>query len=97
MRKNGFSNIETEPYTIAEDLQDLFLYSGKFKPEMYLDADFRANISTFSLLAEPKEIESGCEGLRADIATGKINEFIKRHEKSGDYLFVIARTWLTEK
>lgn len=91
LRKNGFSNIETEPYSVAEDLQDLFLYSGKFKPEMYLDAEFRANISTFSLLAEPSEIERGCERLRADIASGKIDELIERHKQSGDYLFVIAR------
>jgi SAM-dependent methyltransferase len=92
LRKNGFSNIETEPYSVAEDLQDLFLYSGKFKPEMYLDANFRANISTFSLLAEPSEIESGCERLRNDIASGKINEFIERHKQSDDYLLVTART-----
>lgn len=92
LRKNGFSNIETEPYGVSEDLQDLFLYSGKFKPEMYLDAGFRANISTFSLLAETKEIERGGERLQADIALGRINELIERHKQSGDYLFVIART-----
>lgn len=91
LQKNGFSKIETEPYSVSEDLQDLFLYSGKFKPEMYLDASFRANISTFSLLAEPSEIERGCEFLRADIASGKINEIIERHKQSDDYLFVVAR------
>lgn len=91
LRKSGFARIETEPYPVSEDLQDLFLYSGKFKPEMYLDANFRANISTFALLAEPSEIESGCEQLQADIRSGKISEVIKKYEQEGDYLFVIAR------
>lgn len=91
LQKNGFSKIETEPYSVSENLRDLFLYSGKFKPGMYLDADFRANVSTFSLLAEPTEIERGCELLRADIESGKINEIIERHKQSEDYLFVIAR------
>jgi SAM-dependent methyltransferase len=91
LRKNGFANIETEPYSVAEDLQDLFLYSGKFKPEMYLDADFRANISTFSLLAEPSEVETGCGRLQNDIETEKINEIIEKHRETSDYLFVVAR------
>lgn len=92
LQKNGFTDIQTESYSVAEDLEDLFLYSGKYKPEMYLDADFRANISTFSLLAEPSEIEHGCKRLQADVASGKINEFIEGCRQSDDYLFVIART-----
>lgn len=90
LRKAGFNRIETEPYRVAEDLRDLFLYSGKFKPEMYLDANFRANISTFALLAESSEVESGGERLQADIRSGKIGEIIKKHEQESDYLFVIA-------
>lgn len=92
LQKAGFTDIETESYNVAEDLQDLFLYSGKFKPEMYLDARVRANISTFSLLADPSEVERNCDLLRTDISSGKINELIERHRKSDDYLFVIART-----
>ena len=92
LQNAGFSHIETEPYQVQEDLQDLFLYSGKFQPELYLDAAFRANISTFSLLAEEDEITAGCKGLAADIEDGKIEEIIKRHINTDDYLFVIAKT-----
>lgn len=87
----GFDSIEIEPYIIREDLQDLFLYSGKFKPEIYLDAKVRANISTFVLLADEREIETGCERLAADIAGGKIRRVIEQHRNSDDYLFVIAK------
>ena len=41
----GFTTMETEPYEVAEDLQDLFLYSGKPRPEMYLDPEFREALS----------------------------------------------------
>lgn len=91
LRKSGFTRIETENYSVSEDLQDLFLYSGKFKPEMYLDADFRANISTFALLADEREIETGCRRLAADIKSGRIQSTIERHKNSSDYLFVIAK------
>lgn len=92
LQNAGFTDIETESYSVSEELEDLFLYSGKFKPELYLDEKFRANISTFALLAEPSEVESGVERLRADIASGKINELIERHRSSDDYLFVVAKS-----
>ena len=91
LRNAGFDSIETEPYSVRENLEDLFLYSGKFKPEMYLDENFRANISTFSLIAKQSEIESGCGHLQADIQSGKIGDIITKHEQEGDYLFVIAQ------
>ena len=34
---NGFTNIETEKYFVRKDLQDLFLYAGKERPEFYFD------------------------------------------------------------
>ena len=92
LQNAGFARIETEPYKVREDLQDLFLYSGKFKPEMYLDAAFRANISTFSLSADENEIKAGSKRLAADIADGRISKIIKRHKNTNDYLFVIAKT-----
>jgi len=33
----GFTSIDTESFDIQDDLQDFFLYSGKYRPEMYLD------------------------------------------------------------
>lgn len=91
LRKAEFSSIVTEPFSVTEDLQDLFLYSGKFKPEMYLDKNFRANISTFALIADESEIEKGCGRLAADIESGKIRHIIERHRQSNDYIFVIAK------
>lgn len=89
---SGFHSIETEDYSIREDLQDLFLYSGKHRPEIYLDALVRSGISTFALLASPTEIEEGCARLASDIKTGRIAEVVKKYEHGGgDYKFVVAR------
>ena len=92
LQNAGFTRIETEPYQVGEDLRDLFLYSGKFNPEMYLNAAFRANISTFSLLADETEINAGCKRLAADIEDGSIRKIIERYKNTDDYLFVIAKT-----
>ena len=92
LRYAGFGSIETEIYRVREDLQDFFLYSGKYKPEIYLDENVRANISTFALLAETNEVERGCRHLAADIESGKIQEIIERHRQTDDYAFMIAKT-----
>jgi ubiquinone/menaquinone biosynthesis C-methylase UbiE len=90
--ESGFQSIETEDYSVREDLQDFFLYSGKYRPAMYLDAAVRSGISTFSLLATEREIEEGCGKLEADINQGRIADVLKKYEHdAGDYKFVIAR------
>lgn len=87
----GFDTITTEKYSVKEDLQDLFLYSGKHRPELYLDAHIRSGISTFALLASPEEITTGCHKLATDIKAGMITKIIQKYEHNqGDYLFVIA-------
>lgn len=89
----GFDRrVATESYKIREDLQDLFLYSGKYKPEIYLDDAVRRNISTFALLAGADETDAGCRRLAADIETGQIQSLIERHKNSSDYTFIIAET-----
>lgn len=90
LRKAGFTGTKTENYQVREDLQDFFLYSGKYQPDIYLNAQVRANISTFSLLAEQSEIELGCERLASDIKTERIRQIIERHKQTNDYLFVVA-------
>ena len=52
-----FGSIHTEPYELSDALQDLFLYSGKHRPALYLDPRIRAGISTFAALAEPDKVE----------------------------------------
>jgi hypothetical protein len=87
----GFNSVDILPYSVQENLQDLFLYSGKHRPELYLNANVRSGISTFALLASPDEITAGCQRLAADIESGIITNIIEKYEHDqGDYLFVIA-------
>jgi SAM-dependent methyltransferase len=87
----GFQSIETEDYFVQENLQDFFLYSGKHRPAIYLDAGVRSGISTFTLLASKAEIEEGCKKLEADLKSGRIKDVANKYEhRGGDYKFVIA-------
>jgi SAM-dependent methyltransferase len=61
----GFTSLETEGFDIRNDLQDFFLYSGKHRPEMYLDEGVRRGISTFASLADPAEVAGGSRRLPA--------------------------------
>ncbi len=86
-----FRKITLEPYSVAQDLEDKFLYSGKHRPELYLNPDFRAGISSFANLADQAEIESGLSWLSRDIAAGVIAEVIdSAQHDGGDYLFLLA-------
>lgn len=87
----GFRSVRTEPYSVREDLQDFFLYSGKHRPAFYLDPRIRSGSSSFASLADPREVDSGCKRLAADIQSGRIFEVMAAyHHNQGDYLFVIA-------
>jgi len=87
----GFMSTRIEPWNVPPNLQDLFLYSGKHRPEMYLSAAFRRGISTFSQHADSAEIETGCARLRADIETGRIEEVRRAYASTeGDYAFVVT-------
>ena len=91
LQKVGFNSIQVETYSIRPDLQDLFLYSGKYHPELYLDANIRSGISTFSQLASVDEMTNGCQKLAADINTGFIHQVMQQYEHDqGDYLFIIV-------
>ncbi|MBN3994130.1 MAG: methyltransferase domain-containing protein [Nostoc sp. NMS2] len=91
LNEAGFNSVSIEPYSISENLQDLFLYSGKYRPEIYLDENVRAGISTFALLASANEITTGCQRLAADINTGHITEIVNKYKNNQeDYLFLVA-------
>lgn len=80
-----------QPYSVQNDLQDLFFYSGKFRPEIYLDDRVRQGISPFAALANPSEVSAGCRELRADIDSGRIADIIASDNRlGGDYCFIIA-------
>ncbi|GER07454.1 hypothetical protein GCM10007972_21550 [Iodidimonas muriae] len=87
----GFSHIVAEPYEVTEALEDLFLYSGKHRPQLYLDAGFRAGISSFANLADAGEVAHGLDQLGKDIKSGAIYDIIRSYShKDGDYLFIRA-------
>jgi ubiquinone/menaquinone biosynthesis C-methylase UbiE len=91
LHQSGFASIHTEPYEVQTDLQDFFLYSGKHRPEMYLDPRVRAGISTFAALAGASEVEEGCRKLSQDIESGRIAEVVASYRHAqGDYLFAVG-------
>jgi ubiquinone/menaquinone biosynthesis C-methylase UbiE len=90
----GFRIVGHESFLVQPDLQDFFLYSGKFDPSMYLDPDVRAGMSTFSSLASEEEVAEGCRRLKEDIESGRIEEVRSRYRSSrGDYLFIVAEKY----
>ena len=87
----GIRLLETEKYFVQEDLQDLFLYSGKHHPELYLRDKVRNGSSSFSSLAHDTEVRAGLSMLREDIANGSVRDVMHTYTNDlGDYLFVIA-------
>lgn len=81
----------TEEYFIRPDLEDHFLFCGKSRPELYLDQDIRAGISSFAQAWNRDKIVRGLSELQSDIASGKIDSIISEYDNTmGDYLFITA-------
>jgi ubiquinone/menaquinone biosynthesis C-methylase UbiE len=84
--------VAAEPWFVPSDPMDLFLYSGKHNPRIYLDERVRKGISTFADLAEADEIATGLAQLKRDIATGVIARVMARYASNdGDYQFIVAQ------
>jgi ubiquinone/menaquinone biosynthesis C-methylase UbiE len=92
LRKSGFVNIRRVAWSVCPEIQDLFLYSGKFNPEIYFDPTVRAGISTFAAdMSPPDEVERGLKKLRADIDSGRWEQVKRKYEHDlGDYLFLVG-------
>jgi len=91
MNTAGLEIVETETYSIRQDLQDQFLYCGKQNPELYFDESIRHGISSFSALASIDEVQNGLAKLRKDIDSEKIKDIIKSYNNDfGDYLYIIG-------
>lgn len=91
LKQAGFAIVGLETFLIQPDLQDFFLYSGKYAPQIYLNSNVRAGISTFADLATQGEIESGCIKLQKDIESGRIRQVLQKYSSDlGDYVFVVA-------
>ncbi|MEP6948572.1 MAG: methyltransferase domain-containing protein [Ginsengibacter sp.] len=89
-QKAGFTTTATEKYFIQKDLKDLFLYSGKQRPEIYFNHLTRKGISSFAALSTKDEMHRGLLQLQSDIDTKEF-EGVKStfNTDSGDYLFII--------
>ena len=91
LSRAGFKAIAVAPFFVTNGLEDLFLYSGKHRPALYLDAAVRANISSFAQLAPPAELQEGLARLTADIQSGAFAAIQARYANgAGDYAFVTA-------
>jgi ubiquinone/menaquinone biosynthesis C-methylase UbiE len=91
MNKTGLEIMAKEPYSIKSDLNDLFLYSGKHKPELYLKPEVRNGISSFSQFSNSEEINDGLDKLQMDIQNNTICSIMKSYENDlGDYLFIVG-------
>ena len=88
----GFQITETEKYFVTYQLQDFFLYSGKERPEIYLQEKFRKGISSFASLSNKDEVLKGVEMLRQDLTNGNFNKIKNKFEENcGDYIFIVAK------
>lgn len=91
LNEADFTLTHVEHYYVRPDLQDLFLYAGKHRPELYLSDTIRRGISTFSTLADQAELEEGCDRLQRDIESGSFKQVAKKYRNNGgDYVFIVA-------
>jgi SAM-dependent methyltransferase len=72
LETTGFSNVGIEI-----SYQDVSVDHDV--PERYLDKKYRDGISTFALLSE-EDVQSGCEKIKVDIASGTVKELIQKFE-----------------
>lgn len=92
LRQAGFKSVTVTPFFVTKGLEDLFLYCGKHRPDLYLDPGVRANISSFANLACPAELQEGLTQLTADLQSGAFASVMARHATQlGDYAFISAR------
>jgi ubiquinone/menaquinone biosynthesis C-methylase UbiE len=91
LKRAGFIISEVEKYFVEKNLEDLFLYSGKLNPTLYLNSEIRKGILSFAAFADQNEVEKGVQQLAKDIETNKISEIIQDYKNDlGDYIFIVA-------
>lgn len=90
LRRAGFRTWTQRLYWMPEQPVDLFLYSGKHQPQLYLDERVRANISAFAHLAEQDEIGVGLDRLKHDLALNRFEQATSEYEDVGGDYFLIA-------
>lgn len=69
LRAAGLHAVRRRPFPLPHDLADGFFCSAWRRPEEYLQAEFRAGISSFRLMSPEREA-AAIARLREDLATG---------------------------
>ena len=92
LTRAGFQTITVTPFFVSNQLQDLFLYAGKHRPQLYLEPSVRANMSSFARLTSAQELQVGLARLKADLQSGAFAAVKNRFAtEMGDYAVVSAR------
>lgn len=83
-------------YPLPCDLQDLNMYSGWSRPEIYLDPHVRKTTSGFAL-APPSVVNRGLMGLQNDLHTGiwddKYGHFREKESFDAGFTFLKCQAW----
>ena len=91
IQANTTRRVEAIPLMLPYDLSDLFAAAAWRRPEMYLQPEVRAGISSFAL-ADPNLIQQGVNSLAADLSSGawdaKYGEIRKLTEIDVGYRFL---------
>ncbi len=91
LEKVGFCAVSSTPYFVGKATEDLFLYAGKERPELYLDSKVRAGIGAFAKPGLEDSILEGSLKLRTDINSGRIQKVMHAFENAtGDCLLIKA-------
>ena len=89
--RGGWRLTATEKFFVTKDLQDLMFYSGKHRPELYLESTVRSSISYFAAAENQAAVDQGLERLKADLESGAFEAVRERYANSfGDYMFIVA-------
>lgn len=91
LQSSGFEVKNIVPFYVTNKLQDLFLYSGKERPEQYFSAVTRSNISSFVSRCPEEELKKGLQMLSSDLKSGEFQNLAKSyHSSKGDYAYVVS-------
>ncbi|BAY16037.1 putative MerR-family transcriptional regulator [Nostoc sp. HK-01] len=93
IQSNTKRRVEAIPFLLPHDLSDLFAAAAWRRPELYLQPEVRAGISSFAL-ADQDLVEQGVNVLAADLSSGAWNkkycEIYKLKEVDIGYRFICA-------
>jgi ubiquinone/menaquinone biosynthesis C-methylase UbiE len=86
--------VQVIPFLLPADLTDLLAAAGWCKPEIYLDADVRNGISSFSKMPQA-ELSTGIEKLREDLNSGvwdhKYGALREQNHYDAGYRIIVAK------